>query len=468
MSDPLNQIELLSTLSVPRYAPRLQATPIPGAAWNAAPLFCIKLNDEWVSHVLGVLTALDQPDTWLGTAEQIYAARQQVNEIMVAFMNACDDCAVEFRIVDCDLQWRGSETDEWISLGNICGPAGDTGPQGEQGPPGEAGMDGADGEDGAPGAPGAPGSPGAPGQDGVDGTNCDCNDFPPPTPPEGQDDTQTSCNIAGNIVDNILKAAVQSAKDSNDNNVNTAKAITAIITVLGGLATGGIVIPIMTGIAGALITAYVNNASYADDALADVAFWADLRCVVYCAFKPNNDIDATIQQDIADAIRASDYTGSGYDASIVLGFIADFFQGLPLDVVRSQAIVGAFGSYDCSGCDDCPEPEACGLNWIPYAGYGANMTTGEDEIGPYIQGDGELHSGVYYLIIHSPGDENDCCDLQQSRDGDGEASPVPILYVACGQVDDGVHFINFTTPVSCHVVQAQYSTPFTVRLYFTS
>lgn len=49
------------------------------------------VNGEWVSHVLGVLAALDQPDTWLGTAEEIFAARQQVNEIMAALMAQCTE-----------------------------------------------------------------------------------------------------------------------------------------------------------------------------------------------------------------------------------------------------------------------------------------------------------------------------------------------------------------------------------------
>lgn len=86
-----NYLEILQQLAVPEYAPRPKPTPIPEAAWNDAPLFCLRLNDEWVSHVLGVMTALDQPDTWEGTEEEIDAARQQVNEIMLAFMAVCEE-----------------------------------------------------------------------------------------------------------------------------------------------------------------------------------------------------------------------------------------------------------------------------------------------------------------------------------------------------------------------------------------
>lgn len=87
MSEDYTDIKQL--LAVPLYAPRPKPTPIPAAAWNDAPLFCLGVNDEWVSHILGVLTALDQPDTWLGTEEEIFAARQQVNQIMAALMERC-------------------------------------------------------------------------------------------------------------------------------------------------------------------------------------------------------------------------------------------------------------------------------------------------------------------------------------------------------------------------------------------
>lgn len=97
-------------LTAPRYAPRPKPTAIPTAAWNDQPLFCLQVNDEWVSHVLGVLTALDQQDTWIGTDDEIYAVRQQVNELMLALMTACplppvsfwDDATIPGNIADFD------------------------------------------------------------------------------------------------------------------------------------------------------------------------------------------------------------------------------------------------------------------------------------------------------------------------------------------------------------------------------
>lgn len=88
MSDDYSDI--IQQLAVPEYAPRPKPTIIPTAAWNDMPLFCLAVNDEWVSHILGAMDVLDQADTWIGSEEEIFAARQQVNEIMLALMEGCD------------------------------------------------------------------------------------------------------------------------------------------------------------------------------------------------------------------------------------------------------------------------------------------------------------------------------------------------------------------------------------------
>lgn len=69
---------------VPRFAPRIRPTPIPVSGVFDSPNVCVTINEHWVSHILGVLEALDQPDTWLGTDEEIFLARQQVRELALA------------------------------------------------------------------------------------------------------------------------------------------------------------------------------------------------------------------------------------------------------------------------------------------------------------------------------------------------------------------------------------------------
>lgn len=77
---------------VPRYAPRPKPTPIPEASAFDLPRKCISVNELWVSHILGVMEALDQFDTWIGTPEEVQAARDEVNEIMASWSDDCDPC----------------------------------------------------------------------------------------------------------------------------------------------------------------------------------------------------------------------------------------------------------------------------------------------------------------------------------------------------------------------------------------
>lgn len=81
-----NNDERIAKLNKRIYAPRPKPTIIPSARWDECPLFCIAVNDEWLSHIIGALDVLDQADTWKGTFEQIQDARNQVRELIAAFM----------------------------------------------------------------------------------------------------------------------------------------------------------------------------------------------------------------------------------------------------------------------------------------------------------------------------------------------------------------------------------------------
>lgn len=87
----MNQSDIDSTLTDSPYAPRPKPTPIPSALWNAKPTYCLTVNDEWVSHILGALEVLDQDDTWIGTEDERTAAREQVVAIKTALMQKCEE-----------------------------------------------------------------------------------------------------------------------------------------------------------------------------------------------------------------------------------------------------------------------------------------------------------------------------------------------------------------------------------------
>ncbi len=78
----------------------------------------------------------------------------------------------DFRIVACNLEWRPTDTDDWIDLGNVCGADGQQGIQGIQGiqgAQGDQGIQGATGDTGEQGIQGIQGDVGAQGDQGIQG-----------------------------------------------------------------------------------------------------------------------------------------------------------------------------------------------------------------------------------------------------------------------------------------------------------
>lgn len=88
MPNPI--IDPIQKLARP-FVVRANPLPVPDVAdITAEPNNCITLNATWVSHVLGVLEALNQPDSWAGTDEQILATLEQI-EILLE-MAATGEC----------------------------------------------------------------------------------------------------------------------------------------------------------------------------------------------------------------------------------------------------------------------------------------------------------------------------------------------------------------------------------------
>ena len=70
------------------FVPRPNPFPIPTPDWNSNPVWCLRVNDEWGAHILGVLEALAQRDTWIGTDAEVDAALDSVNSIIDSFVSA--------------------------------------------------------------------------------------------------------------------------------------------------------------------------------------------------------------------------------------------------------------------------------------------------------------------------------------------------------------------------------------------
>jgi hypothetical protein len=87
----MNSQDMINVLKNPSFVVRPKPLTIPTAALSDAPLLCLKVNAEWSSHLIGILETLLQPDSWLGTDDEIDQARQSVNEMIVQLMTNCED-----------------------------------------------------------------------------------------------------------------------------------------------------------------------------------------------------------------------------------------------------------------------------------------------------------------------------------------------------------------------------------------
>lgn len=84
---PIIRIETERVLLVPYFAPRRTPMPVPGAGIFDSPSVTVSLNVEWISHIIGILDVLDQPDAWEGDETAIFNARQEILKLQIAL---CD------------------------------------------------------------------------------------------------------------------------------------------------------------------------------------------------------------------------------------------------------------------------------------------------------------------------------------------------------------------------------------------
>lgn len=398
--------EDISTLAVPRYTPRLKPTPIPEAAWNDTPLFCLRLNDEWVGHIIGLLSALDQPDTWKGTSEEIEAAREQVRQITIAFSQVCEDTVAEFRVEDCDLQWREDSDSDWISLGNVCGADGE---------PGEPGTPGADGATGATGSTGATGATGPTGATGAKGDCCGVDDVEVP------DTTQAGvfCGMATYFVHwwneswiDYLQVT-QAAADA-------AEAVASAVGAIPGV--GLVLLPFVESIKGLAALTDATIDTYLTQA--DTGFLDAATCDLFCALKAADTFNVGIVRDWAQAIIDN--------AGLSLGLVTwgSLLTGITdAEIVKRISVGGALPLENCDElCDECSDDETgCG-EWVS-DGLGFI----EDLGGGVWRMHGTLEGGSYRVGMKTLG-QDACCEivsfeLHDTAPGILSAS----YYIPCGE-----------------------------------
>lgn len=86
---------------------RKNAASIPESGVFDAPVSCIEINMHWAAYIIAVMDTLDQSDVWIGTPEQIDAARMAIREIMIALSTPCEETNLNDVV---KVEWFASDT----------------------------------------------------------------------------------------------------------------------------------------------------------------------------------------------------------------------------------------------------------------------------------------------------------------------------------------------------------------------
>jgi hypothetical protein len=182
----------------------------------------------------------ESPDGQLMPGVMAARMRQMIAEFFISECFQMDD--LEFRLdpLDgCTLQWRGDTGDEWTSIGDVCGPAGE---QGIQGPAGPAGEQGIQGPAGPAGEQGIQGPAGPAGEQGLAGEDCEgCLEVPypgeeQPTPPEF--DEENICAGVTQVIDWAISLQ-EDALDEMEDYLEEIQSIGDTIIAIGETITAG-------------------------------------------------------------------------------------------------------------------------------------------------------------------------------------------------------------------------------------
>jgi len=377
---------------LPFCIPFVSPVPIPAAAWNEEPTRCIRVNAEWCSYILGALECLDQPDTWIGTPEQVFDARQQVKEIMLAVMGAyeCEECEVGvtgIRFDGCVMQQQIDG--EWVDIPGYdpeCfrgekGDTGDTGATGAPGTPGTPGATGAKGDTGDTGEKGDTGDVGAQGIPGENGICEDCGDA------EGSevDSEQRACSIASYVVDwaDDIFGDLLTQIDIGGNITGIVSNFLSVIPGVNVITT--VIVGVTSSAVGTATSAMRNDVS--------TTYLEMLKCSLYC------DVLGKLTYNASD-LRAWISMEFGLAGAFGQQIYLRLLDGMTDGELNKRLNVGAASTEtECDILCDCDEPDpncetfdfsidaqGCtprlsGVSYIPGVGFRSAPGGSQDTIG---------------------------------------------------------------------------------------
>jgi len=309
-----DQLDIVSNLTVSKYAPRPDPLPVPTPAWNDEPLMCLKVNDEWVSHIIGVLIALDQSDAWIGDEDAVFAARQQVNEIILAFMEDCDPMS------NCCPEPLQRVTEDGVL---------------------QVSYDG--------------------GETWSDATTEDPRTNAPQLPPiAGDDGDEKRCQAANNVLGQF-KDGIATFEGYFDTTATVVEFVTAVATAICTFIFAPLAVPLVVSAIIALMAAVWNAGKTAYTGAFDDTVYGKLLCILYCHVSP----DGTFTSEALDAIRSrisADFDPIARDAFLAL------LNGVQVAGLNNMARIPTGSSASCDSCDcDCDGVEVV-ATWITFFG----------------------------------------------------------------------------------------------------
>lgn len=328
---------------------RRNPQPIPAAAIDAQPAACALINLEWLAHIAGAIEALNQPDAWQGTDEEIYNAQQQLEQLAAAFSTICEmsqGANVQFRQTDCTLEVSEDGGATWTEIFNAgCAKTVIT-----YNP--DTGYIEADGE------------PVVSGDTIINNTIIvdNTDGIAPPS-------LDKRCDVASYYADLMLPSYMAEIVTTIEQTSNNKDALSALIGFAVAV-TGIIFTPLTAGTSALAALGYIfagfavaetfgelsAMVSEADAASVEnemtPQFWQDVKCKIYCILPNDGIVTPDVQQDIADNVET--LTASYPNAIPIL---AESIRQFSIEAIGRFNIFGAL--YDGSNCDLC----ACG-GWI--------------------------------------------------------------------------------------------------------
>lgn len=281
---------------------------IPSAQPGDSPTFCVPINAEWIPIVAGALQQLAQTNIWAGMTEiDALAAVGAAWDLIASVANAtaCTVFSLQFTM-GCTLQYSTDGGTTWTDV------------------PGWDSYFAACVGSSTGGGGGAP-------------------------PPDVTVDGATlACNMAGYLIQTLLRQVIQTIADRIVASGFIEDALDVLVALIPGIdATMPLVIAatdsLFTTISGAI-------ADFLPGALTNL-IWSKIGCIIYMALDPFVGWTATVLSDLIAAI-----TGATVAPSTVLNAIANYLNGLGVPALQSITAPAYLTTYSCSTCMAAGDP----------------------------------------------------------------------------------------------------------------